>query len=54
MCVMINVVLETRNQSLKLCTFDGVDMVSCRLWRRQRRHDSIARLHFTLGVVLLT
>lgn len=29
MCVMVNVVLETRNQSLKLCTFDGVDMV-CR------------------------
>lgn len=28
MCVMVNVVLETRNQSLKLCTFDGVDMVS--------------------------
>lgn len=28
MCVMVNVVLETRNQSLKLCTFDGVDVVS--------------------------
>lgn len=27
MCVMINVVLETRNQSLKLCTFDGADIV---------------------------
>ena len=25
---MVNVVLETRNQSLKLCTFDGVDVVS--------------------------
>lgn len=28
MCVMVNVVIETRNQSLKLCTFDGVDVVS--------------------------
>ncbi|KAI1285895.1 Calcium-dependent secretion activator [Halotydeus destructor] len=26
MCAMINVVHETRNQSLKLCTFGGVDM----------------------------
>ena len=26
MCVMINVILETRTQSLKLCTFDGVDV----------------------------
>ena len=28
MCVMVNVVLETRNQALKLCTFTGVDVVS--------------------------
>jgi len=28
MCVMMNVVLETKNQSLKLCTFEGVDNVS--------------------------
>lgn len=28
MCAMINVVLETKNQSLKLCTFDGADIVS--------------------------
>lgn len=28
MCVMVNVVLEARNQSLKLCTFAGVDTVS--------------------------
>lgn len=28
MCVMVNVVLETRNQSIKLCTFDGADTVS--------------------------
>jgi len=27
MCVMVNVVLEARNQSLKLCTFAGVDTV---------------------------
>ncbi|RWS05469.1 calcium-dependent secretion activator-like protein [Dinothrombium tinctorium] len=26
MCSMINVVLETKNQSLKLCTFDGADI----------------------------
>ncbi|XP_023215890.1 calcium-dependent secretion activator 1-like [Centruroides sculpturatus] len=26
MCAMINVVLEAKNQSLKLCTVDGVDM----------------------------
>lgn len=28
MCAMINVTLEAKNQSLKLCTFDGVDIVS--------------------------
>jgi hypothetical protein len=28
MCAMINVVLEAKNQSLKLCTFDGADTVS--------------------------
>ena len=26
MCAMINVVLETRTQSLKLCTVDGADI----------------------------
>lgn len=28
MCAMINVVLETKNQSLKLCTFENGDVVS--------------------------
>ena len=28
MCAMINVILEAKNQSLKLCTFDGADTVS--------------------------
>lgn len=28
MCAQINAVLETRNQSLRLCLFDGVDTVS--------------------------
>ena len=28
MCVMVNIVFEARNQSLKLCTFTGVDTVS--------------------------
>lgn len=27
MCTMINVELETKNQSLKLCTFNGHDTV---------------------------
>ena len=27
MCAMINVTLEAKNQSLKLCTFDGADTV---------------------------
>ena len=27
---MVNVVLDAKNQSLKLCAVDGVDVVSCR------------------------
>ena len=28
MCAMINVILDAKNQSLKLCAVDGVDVVS--------------------------
>ena len=27
-CAMVNVVLDAKNQSLKLCAVDGVDVVS--------------------------
>ena len=29
-CSMVNVVLDAKNQSLKLCAVDGVDVVSSR------------------------
>lgn len=27
MCAMVNVILDAKNQSFKLCTIDGVDVV---------------------------
>lgn len=30
MCAMVNVILDAKNQSFKLCTVDGVDVVSSR------------------------
>lgn len=29
MCAMVNVILDAKNQSFKLCAVDGVDVVSC-------------------------
>lgn len=29
MCAMVNVILDAKNQSFKLCTVDGIDVVSC-------------------------
>jgi len=34
MCAMINVVLEAKNQSLKLCTFDGADTVRLNVYSK--------------------
>lgn len=28
MCAMVNVILDAKNQSLKLCAVDGIDVVS--------------------------
>ena len=32
-CAMVNVVIDAKNQSLKLCAVDGVDVVSFCLYR---------------------
>lgn len=30
MCAMVNVILDAKNQSFKLCSVDGIDVVSYR------------------------
>ena len=39
-CAMVNVVIDAKNQSLKLCAVDGVDVVSvfCIKWNFQTLH----------------
>ena len=32
MCAMVNVILDAKNQSFKLCAVDGVDVVSLHFW----------------------
>lgn len=32
MCAMVNVILDAKNQSFKLCAVDGIDVVSTRTW----------------------
>lgn len=44
-CAMINVVLDAKNQSFKLCAVDGVDVVSCNFTKYQTsksQNDSIS------------
>lgn len=35
-CAMVNVILDAKNQSFKLCTIDGVDVVSIIIYQNQR------------------
>lgn len=32
MCAMVNVILDAKNQSFKLCAVDGIDVVSFIMW----------------------
>lgn len=44
MCAMVNVILDAKNQSFKLCTVDGVDVVSSRsliLEKKSIQHNII-------------
>ena len=45
MCAMINVILEAKNQSLKLCTFDGADTVRTFDINRQQNINTIVVQH---------
>ena len=48
-CAMINVVLDAKNQSFKLCAVDGVDVVSFNFTKYQNsksQNDSISFIHW--------
>jgi hypothetical protein len=43
MCAMVNVILDAKNQSFKLCTVDGVDVVSSRSGERDAHVTRFSR-----------
>ena len=48
-CAMVNVVIDAKNQSLKLCAVDGVDVVSSNLFKHwNTTYDNIKEDSFVI------
>lgn len=46
MCAMVNLILDAKNQSFKLCAVDGVDVVSCKASCSWIQSKSIVRYNY--------